>query len=145
MRFNWPSLQTVQQRDGADAASARDQDGVALLPRSSRIRWTVVRVGLITACVISLARHDNERRFWLWSRQKRSADKAKSLPVIAQYRSCAYCQAHANPMQRLQDDEDRTRCGSCRLTILRTMIKEFQMPKYLFQVNYVGEGVKGLL
>ena len=26
--------------------------------RSSRIRWTVVRVGPITACVISLARHD---------------------------------------------------------------------------------------
>jgi hypothetical protein len=25
------------------------------------------------------------------------------------------------------------------------MIKEFQMPRYLFQANYVGEGVKGLL
>jgi uncharacterized protein with GYD domain len=48
-------------------------------------------------------------------------------------------------MQRLQDDENRTCRGSCRLEVLRFMIKEFQMPKYLFQANYVGEGVKGLL
>jgi uncharacterized protein with GYD domain len=48
-------------------------------------------------------------------------------------------------MQTLQDDQDRTCRGSRRLAVLHFMIKEFQMPKYLFQANYVGEGVKGLL
>ena len=48
-------------------------------------------------------------------------------------------------MQRLQDDEDRIHHGSFRLPGLRFVVKEFQMPKYMFQANYVGEGVKGLL
>jgi uncharacterized protein with GYD domain len=47
--------------------------------------------------------------------------------------------------QRLQDDEDRAYNGSHRLVVLLSITKECHMPKYLFQANYVGAGVKGLL
>jgi uncharacterized protein with GYD domain len=48
-------------------------------------------------------------------------------------------------MQRTQDGKDRPINGSCRPAILRIIIKEFRMAKYLFQSRLAVEGVKGLL
>jgi uncharacterized protein with GYD domain len=43
------------------------------------------------------------------------------------------------------DNENRFRFGIRRLAVPQHMTEEVQMPKYLAQCNYVGEGVKGLL